>query len=119
MGQRFNPVSLPMARAGMELLHGWGQQALAARLRATTDRLAEHASACGLEPVPPQFRAPHILGLEIPDGGAARLVEELAARQVYVAERGGRIRIGAHIFNDEEDTARFGAALASAAGRGA
>ena len=117
MGQRFNPVSLPMARAGMELLHGWGQQALAARLRATTNRLAEHASACGLEPVPPPFRAPHILGLRVPDGGAARLVEELAARQVYVAERGGRIRIGAHIFNDEEDTARFGAALESAVGR--
>lgn len=111
MGQRFNPVSLPMALAGMELLHGWGRDALAARLRTITDRLAEHALACGLEPVAPAHRPPHILGLRTRAGDAGELVASLAADGVFVAERGGRIRVGAHIFNDEADVTRFAAAL--------
>ena len=35
----------------------------------------------------------------------------LAERGVYVAERGGVLRVGTHIYNDEEDVARFGEAL--------
>ena len=41
MGQRFNPVTLPMALEGMELLHAWGRAPLEERLRATTTRLAD------------------------------------------------------------------------------
>ena len=116
MGQRFNPVSLPMALAGMELLHGWGHAALAERLRHTTDRLAEAAEASGLRPVPRAIRPPHLLGLRAPDGSAGRIVAALAAGGVHVAERGGTIRVGAHIYNDGEDVARFTSALGRAMG---
>lgn len=114
MGQRYNPVSLPMALAGMDLLHGWGREALANRLQATTGQLAAHAEACGLQPVSLAYRPPHILGLRIPrDRGVAApaLVTALAQHGVYVAERGGCLRVGAHVFNDDEDVARFGNAL--------
>lgn len=112
MGQRFNPISLPMALAGMDLLHGWGRDAIVERLRHTTDQLAEQAQACGLQPVARAFRPPHILGLQPPDGiTAAALAASLAAQGVYVAERGGRLRVGAHVYNDDQDVARFGAAL--------
>lgn len=121
MGQRYNPVSLPMALAGMELLHGWGREAIAARLRSTTDQLAAHAEACGLQPVPRAFRPPHILGLRVPPGrgvAASTLVAALATHGVHVAERGGCIRVGAHVFNDDEDARRFEAGLRGAlAGR--
>ena len=111
MGQRYNPVSLPMALAGMELLHAWGRAALEGRLRATTGRLATHAEENGLWPVPERFRAPHLLGLHLPGGDIKALVAGLASRGVHVAERGDNIRIGAHIYNDDEDIARFSAAL--------
>ncbi len=114
MGQRFNPVSLPMALAGMELLHGWGRDPLAARLRATTDRLAEAAEACGLLPVARRFRPPHLLGLHVPAGPAGLVVARLAEQGVHVAERGGTIRVGAHIYNDDEDVDRFAKALGAA-----
>ncbi|HYZ63189.1 MAG TPA: aminotransferase class V-fold PLP-dependent enzyme [Acetobacteraceae bacterium] len=114
MGERYNPVSLPMALAGMELLEGWGREALAERLRATTTRIAAVAAECGLEPVDARFRSPHIVGLRVP-GGAGALVAALADRNVHVAERGGQIRVGAHVYNDEEDCARFAAALRAAA----
>ena len=111
MGQRFNPVSLPMALAGMDLLHRWGRAALEQRLRATTDLLAARAAAMGLEPVSERFRAPHILGLRAPGGDAGTLVERLASRGVHVAKRGDNIRLGVHIYNDEEDVSRFAAAM--------
>lgn len=113
MGQRFNPVSLPMALAGMQLLHGWGIERLATRLRETTDRLAECAAAHGLRPVAREFRPPHLLGLGV-QGDVGRLVATLAQDGVHVAERGGQIRIGVHIFNDDEDVARFAEALEGA-----
>ena len=112
MGQRGNPVGLPMALAGMELLHGWGRAAMAARMRATTDALAEVAEAAGGVVVGRRFRAPHVLGVRVAD--AAGAVRRLEARGVYVAERGGVLRVGAHVFNDEGDVARFGDALMEA-----
>jgi selenocysteine lyase/cysteine desulfurase len=115
MGQRLNPVSLPMALAGMSLLERWGRAALEARMRRTTDALAEVAEAAGLMPVPRALRSPHILGLRLPGGiDAAGFVARLEQHGVYVAERGGAVRIGAHVFNDEEDVARFGAVVSAA-----
>ena len=112
MGQRDNPVNLPMALAGMTLLQSWDRAAMVDRLRSVTDSLASLAESHGLQPVPPSLRSPHILGLRVPPGAdSSRMVQMLAARDVHVADRGGNLRIGAHVFNDEEDVARFGSAL--------
>ena len=107
MGQCLNPVSLPMALAGMDLLHQWGRVPLAARLQATTDAIVAQAEALGFEPIPAKFRAPHLVGLRVPGGATAKAAAGLAAAGVFVAERAGQLRVGAHIFNDEEDVARF------------
>jgi selenocysteine lyase/cysteine desulfurase len=112
MGQRYNPVSLPMALAGMQLLHGWGREPIAARLRGLTDQLAERAEACGLTVVPRAQRPPHILGVKPPAGhDAGAMVTALERHSVYVAERGGTLRVAPHVYNDEADVMQFGAAL--------
>ena len=112
MGERLNPVGLPMALAGMTLLQQWGRDPVAARLRHLTDLLAAEAEASGWTPVPRAQRPPHILGLRPPDGlSADTALSFLADRGVYVAERGGVMRLGVHVYNDEEDATRFGAAL--------
>lgn len=117
MGQRFNPVSLPMALAGMDLLHGWGTERVAERVRYLTDLAADAAEAAGLRPVPRALRAAHLLGLHAPEGVATdALVTGMAARGVYVAKRGGMVRLGAHVYNDEEDVSRFADALRSILG---
>ncbi len=112
MGQRLNPVSLPMALAGMTLLQGWGRDEVMARLRHLTDLLAVEAEAAGWTPVPRALRPPHILGLRPPAGvDAASSLASLAKHGVYGAERGGMLRLGVHAYNDEEDVARFGVAV--------
>ena len=36
-----------------------------------------------------------------------RLIERLAAENVHVAPRVGRMRISPHVYNDEQDVERF------------
>lgn len=116
MGERNNPVALPMAEAALNLVLGWGVEDVERRLRRLTDRLAEVAEGLGLGVAPGRLRSAHILGVRIP-GGAAAVLGSLAARQVFVSDRQGVLRVSPHVYNDEEDVARFTAALGALVGR--
>jgi selenocysteine lyase/cysteine desulfurase len=96
-----------MASIGMELMAQWGCDAVQARLRMLTRRLADELRDDGVGIPDASVRAPHILSLQFPAGMPERLVRELAAEQIYVAPRIGRMRISPHLYNDEEDIDRF------------
>jgi selenocysteine lyase/cysteine desulfurase len=107
MGERDHFISLEMASIGMELLAQWGCDAVQARLGALTARLAERLRDCGVMVPDTSVRAPHILSLRFPAGMPEGLIERLAAEQIYVAPRVGRLRISPHVYNDEDDVDRF------------
>jgi selenocysteine lyase/cysteine desulfurase len=113
MGERDHFISLEMAAVGMELMARWGCAAVVARLRMLTERLAAGLADCGVTIAPPRVRAPHILSLSFPRGMPERLLERLAAENIYVASRLGRLRISPHVYNDEVDIDRFVAAFHS------
>jgi selenocysteine lyase/cysteine desulfurase len=105
-GECNDPVGLPMAAAGMELIAGWGVPAIQARLAALTDRLAEGLAALDL-PVPPRGRrVAHIFGLRLPGGLPPGAVERLRERNVFVSERLGALRVSPHVWSDERDLDR-------------
>jgi len=107
MGERDHFISLEMASIGMEMMAGWGQEAIEQRLQMLTDRLAEGLRNAGVQIAERRLRAPHILCLKFPRGIPEGLIERLAAERVYVAPRLGRIRISPHVYNDEADIDRF------------
>jgi selenocysteine lyase/cysteine desulfurase len=118
MGERDHFVSLEMASVGMEMMAGWGHEAVSARLRALTDRMEAGLRRGGAMPagggVRPAAagagagRAPHLLCLEFPETAmAGRVVERLAADGIHVAARLGRVRVSPHVYNDEADADRF------------
>ncbi len=108
MGERDHFVSLEMAAVGMEMMAGWGADAVAGRLRMLTDRMAEGLrGAAGVRITDARLRAPHLLCLEFPGGMPEGLVGRLAAEGVHVAPRLGRLRVSPHVYNDEEDADRF------------
>jgi len=72
-----------------------------------TDRLADGLRNSGALVADARVRAPHILSLKFPKGIPEGFVERLAAEQVYVAPRLGRIRISPHVYNDEADVDHF------------
>jgi selenocysteine lyase/cysteine desulfurase len=107
MGERDHFISLEMAAIGMELLAQWGCAAVAERLTMLTQRLADGLCDCDVIVPDVSVRAPHILCPAFPRGMPERLVDALAAEQVYVAPRIGRMRISPHVYNDETDVDRF------------
>lgn len=111
MGERDHFISLEMASIGMELMAGWGTQSVSARLAAITARIADGLADTDIVVPEARGRAPHILSLSFPAARADALVERLAAQQIYVAPRLGRMRISPHVYNDEADADRLVAAL--------
>ncbi len=111
MGERDFFISLEMASLGMELVADWGTDAITERLSMLTDRLAEGLPNAGVTVSPAHLRAPHVLSLSFPDGMPHELPERLAAENVFVSPRLGRLRISPHVYNDEADVDRFLEAL--------
>ncbi len=111
MGERDHFISLEMASIGMELMAGWGPQSVSARLAAITARIADGLAGTGIVVPEARERAPHILSLSFPAARADTLVEQLAAQQIYVAPRLGRLRVSPHVYNDNDDADRFVATL--------
>jgi selenocysteine lyase/cysteine desulfurase len=111
MGERDHFISLEMAAVGMEMMAAWGTDSVTARLRMLTLRLAEGLGDAGATIAHPRVRAPHILSLGFPDGLPDDLLGRLAAANVHVAARLGRVRISPHVYNDEADVDRFIAAF--------
>jgi selenocysteine lyase/cysteine desulfurase len=89
----------------------WGAGAIGQRLAMLTERIAGGLRGTGVRVADRHLRAPHILSLGFEGGLPAGLVEGLAAEGIYVAARLARMRVSPHVFNDEEDTDRFVAAL--------
>ena len=107
MGERDHFISMEMAAVGMEMMAGWGNEPIVARLSMLTDRLADGLANSGVRVIDKKLRAPHVLSLAFPKGMAPDLPKKLAAENVYAAPRLGRLRISPHVYNDEEDVERF------------
>ncbi len=114
MGERDHFISMEMAAIGMEMMARWGAEAVTQRLSAMTRRIADGLGNAPVQVLEERFRAPHILSLGFPDGMPSNLVPALAAQQIYVAPRLGRMRVSPHVYNDEADIDRFVAAVKSA-----
>ncbi len=118
-GERDDLVAVSMAAVGLELATDFTMPAVAARLRALTDALAEGVSAMGLSVTPRALRCPHILGVRAPGGTApgglpADIVERLRRRDVFASLRGGGLRLSPHVWANEADVAHCLAALREA-----
>jgi selenocysteine lyase/cysteine desulfurase len=107
MGERDFFISMEMAAIGMEMMAQWGSATIVERLAMLTRRLADGLSGSGVVVPDARVRAPHILSLGFPNGMPENLVARLAAENVYVAPRLGRLRISPHVYNDEADVDRF------------
>ena len=111
MAERDFFISMEMASIGMEMMGQWGSGAVVERLAMLTARLADGLRGEALEFPPARVRAPHILSLTFRDGMPKGLTAQLAAENIHVAPRLGRMRISPHVYNDESDIDRFTATL--------
>ncbi|MEO1038552.1 MAG: aminotransferase class V-fold PLP-dependent enzyme [Pseudomonadota bacterium] len=106
MGERSNFQLIPSLIVSLKLLAGFGAPAIAAHLAETSAAIADAVKPLGLLADTPD-RAPHYLALTLPHSAPSDLVARLRARDVHVSQRGRRLRVGAHIYNDLTDVERF------------
>ena len=114
MGERDHFITLEMASIGMEMMAEWGAAAVSARLAMLNERIADGVRDLGLNLPARSLRAPHVLSLGMAGGIPKELIARLAAENIHVALRLGRMRISPHVFNDEADVDRLVAVLTKA-----
>lgn len=114
MGERANMQLTPIAIAGLEQIHRWGQAKIEASLGAYTAELSERLAAHGFVACDSAYRSPHYLSVLHPDGLPEDLLSLLANEQVYVSKRGDSIRISPHLYNNARDAAQLTTVLAKA-----
>ncbi|TVP42403.1 MAG: aminotransferase class V-fold PLP-dependent enzyme [Gemmatimonadales bacterium] len=119
VGERSNPILLPMALAALELLDGWGGPAEVERhARSVSARFVAWAGASGFGVEEAGARASHLFGLRLPPGMSRdAVIQALAAQRVSVSLRGEALRISPHLHNDESDFEALRRALEGAARR--
>ncbi|WP_420434180.1 aminotransferase class V-fold PLP-dependent enzyme [Hyphobacterium sp.] len=106
MGERGAVQTLPAALASLEWLNTLDMDWLQSQLRARTDHLAEAVAPFGAVCRTPD-RSANILCLTLPDDAPADLAGRMANHGVAVSQRGPRLRVSPHIYNDEADLKRF------------
>ncbi|PWE16459.1 aminotransferase [Marinicauda salina] len=113
MGERSAFQIAPATLESLRLVNAIGPAAIAARCAELTAAIEAAAAPLGLAADTPD-RAAHYLALALPEGAPSDLLERLKAEGVHLSQRGPRLRIAPHFYNDEADIARFAAALGRA-----
>ena len=111
MGERNNPIGLPMAIAAIGQLLAWNPAAVTETVKPITDRIAAMAEERGFKVPPATHRAAHIIGMRRLQGVPADVDKRLAAENVHVSLRGDSIRVSPHVFNTLGEVDRLFAAL--------
>jgi selenocysteine lyase/cysteine desulfurase len=114
VGERSNFVLLPMANEALRQILAWGVENVAETIGGLTDLVEGEASTLGIEAVPKERRARHMIGLNLGLDAPADLAARLAAEEVFVSVRGDSVRISPHLYNTEHDVRRLFSSLEKA-----
>ncbi|MBX9455366.1 MAG: hypothetical protein KL863_04770 [Rhizobium sp.] len=107
MGQRSDFATLPATIVSLKMLHDWGLDVVADRLRYLNRLIWDEAEKRNVIAARPSRPIPHIAILETGDRLAPNAGPRLKAAGVHVTLRGTKMRISPHVYNDETDIAQL------------
>jgi selenocysteine lyase/cysteine desulfurase len=116
MGERANPVLLPMMAAALDEIHEWRPDRIQSYCGALMQDALDEARTLGYPVEDPAWRGLHLFGIRLPaglDAGAVR--SALEANRVAVSLRGDAVRVAPNVYNDAADVEALMAALRQAA----
>jgi selenocysteine lyase/cysteine desulfurase len=114
VGERSNFVLLPMAASALRQILHWGVENVSETIGRLTDLVEREAGGLGIEAIPTERRARHMIGLKLGPDAPGNLAARLAAEGVFVSVRGESARISPHLYNTERDVERLFASLGKA-----
>ena len=116
VGERSNPITVPMLAESVRLILDWGVEAIqgycAELVRVLTGALGTDS---GFALNPAEERGAHLFGVRVPRVEAIpAILEQLAARKVFVSQRGHSVRVAPNVYNTPEDMIALAEALRAA-----
>jgi selenocysteine lyase/cysteine desulfurase len=120
VGERSNFALIPMLNEALAMLLDWGVDNIAQTLAERTDAIADAAQTLGVGALARPVRAPHFLGLTLPqdldNAQIDAVARALATDGVFVSVRGRSLRVTPHLYNTDDDVRRLIHSLANALG---
>jgi selenocysteine lyase/cysteine desulfurase len=107
VGERSNFALLPMANEALRQILAWGVPNVAEFLGGLTALIEKEARERGMEAVPSERRASHMIGIKLPPEAPEDLAARLASENVFVSIRGRSLRVSPHLYNTERDVERL------------
>ncbi|GIX17030.1 MAG: aminotransferase [Rhodothalassiaceae bacterium] len=112
MGERSQFLAMPLAKAALELVLGWGPERTARTLAQLSERIIALFAQAGFDAPPAELRAPHLFGLRHESRDVVAVHAALAGARVLTSARGELLRVAPHLWIDEQDLARLAEVLA-------
>lgn len=115
VGERSNPILLPMMIAALEDILARGVANIQQYCAVLSEDFVRQAQTLGYRLESARWRAHHLFGLRLAEGVRLdSLQAELAGRKVFVSVRGDAVRVAPNVYNDAADMAALLAALEAA-----
>lgn len=115
VGETSNFILTPILKAGLDQINIWTPAAMQAYCRRLSKPLYAYMESLGVPQEAEAYRSAHLCGLRLPASiEEASLKKCLAARQVYLSQRGDTLRVSINVFNTQEDVAALLAAVEEA-----
>lgn len=111
VGERSNFALLPMAAEALRRILAWGVENVSESIGELTDSIERRAAELGIEAVPRERRARHMIGLRLGPDAPQDLAARLASENIFVSVRGESVRVSPHLYNTERDVDRLFEAL--------
>jgi len=104
MGERSNPILLPMVATALEMVLAWDPAHVQTYCEHLTADLVETVRSLGLQVEEAAWRGAHLFGLRLPAGVSTEALQAaLTERAVNVSVRGSAIRIAPNVYNNAAD----------------
>ena len=115
VGERSNPILIPMLDASLRQVLEWGVENIQAYCASLEDVLDAALEGTRFILAPRAERTSHLFGIRLPnEEGLQRVVAALREREVYVSLRGTSLRVSPHVYNTPDDIRALADALIAA-----
>jgi selenocysteine lyase/cysteine desulfurase len=103
-GEFSNFIQMPMLETALRQLLDWGVLNIQNYCKSLIIKPLEALEKLGCRVESEEYRANHLFGIILPEHvNNAKLLEQLAAKKIYVSHRGKALRISPNVYNDEAD----------------
>jgi selenocysteine lyase/cysteine desulfurase len=117
MGERSNPVTLPMMAAALDQIMEWRPERIQDYCDGLMRAPLEEVASLGYRVEEAAWRGRHLFGIRRPENVSAEALREALDRhRVAVSMRGDAVRVSPNVYNDAADAAALVAALREAVG---